>query len=113
MVVFLVFGIFERIVVFRVHSGRGFGVSVVEYLILVTKNVIVDVVLLGSLWSQNKRLHKPSHGFVIVGKLAKDLDDHPRCEGSMGVHLTNFSFTIAKIELLDFLVDFLLAMHRF
>ena len=25
---------------------------------------------------QNKRLHKPPHGFVIVRKLAKDLDDH-------------------------------------
>ena len=60
---------------------------------------------------QNKRLHKPPHRFVIVGKLAKDLDDHSWCEGSMGIHLTNFSFAIAKIELLDFLVDFLLAMH--
>ena len=29
----------------------------------------------------------------------------------MGVYLTDFSFAIAKIELLDFLVDFLLAMH--
>ena len=54
----LIFGIFEQIIVFRVHSRRGFGISIVEYLVLVTKNVIVNVVLFRSLRNLQKKNEK-------------------------------------------------------
>ena len=54
---------------------------------LVSKDVVVDVVLLGALGSQDEGLHEPPHGQSVVGQLPGHLDDHALTQGGMGVNL--------------------------
>jgi hypothetical protein len=79
-------------------------------LYLIAKNVVVDVVLLGRLWGQNKGLHEPSHRSVVVGKLAQDLHDDPGGQGGMSVHLTDLGLAVTKVQLHNLLVNFLLSV---
>ena len=54
---------------------------------LISKNIVVNVVLLRGLWRQNEGLDKPSHGLAIVGQLPGDLDHDTLSQGLVGVHL--------------------------
>ena len=44
-----------------------------SHLVLVAEDVIVDIVLLGALWSENKGLHEPPHRLPVVRELAAHL----------------------------------------
>lgn len=44
-----------------------------SHLVLVAEDVIVDIVLLGALWGENKGLHEPPHRLPIVRELAAHL----------------------------------------
>ena len=44
-----------------------------SHLVLVAEDVIVDIVLLGALWSENKGLHEPPHRLPVVRQLTAHL----------------------------------------
>jgi len=51
-------------------SGRSVSM---EHVILVAEDVVVDVVFLGRLRRQHKRLHERTHRSIVVGKLTDHL----------------------------------------
>ena len=57
-------------------------------------------------------MHKTPHRLSPVGQLAANLDDDAGSKSGMGVNLTNLSFAIIEIQLLDPLVDFPLTVGR-
>merc|ERR1719320_1232516 len=83
----------------------------IENLVLVAEDVIVDIVLLGALWGENKGLHEPPHRLPIVRELAAHLNYHPVGQSLVGVHLPDFSMAVTEVQLHYFLMDFLLSIY--
>ena len=74
-------------------------------LVLVAKDVVVHIVLLGRLRREHKRLHEATHGLAVVGQLASNLHHNATADRGLTVHLANLGVAVLEAERLDLLVD--------
>ena len=63
----------DHVVLLRGEVGIGRWTVRMEHVVLVTEDVVVDVVLLGRLRRQHKRLHERTHRSIVVRKLTDHL----------------------------------------
>ena len=78
---------------------------------LISKDVVMDVVLLNRLRCENEGLHEPSHWLTLVRQLPTNLNDHPGPNCVMGIHLAYLGLAFSKVKLHDALMDLLLSIN--
>jgi hypothetical protein len=100
---------FLRGVVLRFGPVLGLALLIRNDLVLVSEDVVMDVVLLGTLGSQHERLGEASHRLARVRQLPGHLDHNALPQGRLRVDLGDLGVTVVEIQLLDLLVDLLLA----
>lgn len=79
---------------------------------LIAENVVVHIVLFRTLCSQHKSLRETTHWLSSIGEFTGHLYNNTIAQSALRIHLSNLRVTITEIQLLDFLMDLLLADHR-
>ncbi|KXJ74168.1 hypothetical protein RP20_CCG014256 [Aedes albopictus] len=72
----------------------------------------MKVILIRRLDGQHEGLRDTVQRLVIVGQLAGHLNNHAIADGRLRIHLANLGMTIAKVLLLDPVMDLFLADHQ-
>jgi len=80
---------------------------------LIAEDIIVHIVLLGTLRGEDEGLCEPPHGLSTIAELPGHLDNDTVTEGRLRVHLADLGMTVLEVELLDAVVDLLLPDDRF
>lgn len=95
-----------------VSSARRRSIVILVVHVLIAKNVVMDVVLLGRLTSQNEGLGESTHWMTVVREFTRNLNYDAITKSRLSVNIRDLRMAIAEIQLLDLIMNVLLTDNQ-